>query len=186
MTDNRILFLASNFRKKIEQAQRKGLFINTSLAKFPFQCCGNASTLLAEFLMQSGVESLWISSENPDTYETHAWLVVKDNRVKFPHHCFDDVSDNIKNLLNKYAGESSLNRSEPTRYDKQDIENGLIIDITGDQFNEPPVYVGYMNGFYKQFDFLAAYEHESLLDGELIKLYNIILSQNSINKIDLA
>ena len=177
MTDNKILFLASNFRRKIEQAQRKGLFINTSLAKFPIQCCGNASTLLAEFLIQNGVETLWISSENPDTYETHAWLVVTDNRAKSPHHCFDDVPDNIISLLNKYAGESPLNCSEPARYDKQDIENGLIIDITGDQFNEPSVYVGYINDFYKQFDFLAAYEHESLLDEELIKLYNIILSQ---------
>ena len=57
------------------------------------------------------------------------------------------------------------------------IKNGLIIDITGDQFDEAPVYVGYMDDFHKRFDFVAAFEHEGLPNDEYVELYEIIISQ---------
>ena len=85
MTDNRIRSLVNNFRKKIDRAQRKDLFVDTILEEFPIQCCGVTSRLLAEFLLGNGVETLWISAEEFGTHETHAWLVVKDDRIDFPH-----------------------------------------------------------------------------------------------------
>ena len=72
MTDNRIRSLVNNFRKKIDRAQRKDLFVDTILEEFPIQCCGVTSRLLAEFLLGNGVETLWISAEEFGTHETHA------------------------------------------------------------------------------------------------------------------
>ena len=177
MTDNRMRSLVNSFRKKIDRAQRKNLFVDTILEEFPIQCCGITSSLLAEFLLVNGVETIWISSEEFETHETHAWLVVKDDRIDFPHSCFDDVPNNIISLLGTYGGGNSESIREATRYEKQNIENGLIIDITGDQFSESPVYVGYMDDFHKRFEFVAAYEYESLPSKEYAKLYEIIMAQ---------
>ena len=176
MTDNRIRTLVNGFRKRIDRAQSKNLFTDTLLEKFPTQCCGYASRLLAEFLRENGIETLWISSEEFGTHETHAWLVVKDARTNSPRSCYDGVPSTIMNLLSSYGGNND-SLSEATCYDAHDVENGLIIDITGDQFGEPPVYVGYMDRFHKRFDFISAYEHEGLFDDELIELYQIIIKQ---------
>ena len=176
MTYNRIISLVDNFRERIDYAQSKNLFVNTVLEEFPVQCCGNASRLLAEFLRENGIETLWISSEEFGTDETHAWLVVKDDRINLPRSCYDGVPSNIMNLLSAYGGNND-SLSKATCYDASDVENGLIIDITGDQFGEPPIYVGYMDSFHRRFDFISAYEHEGLFDDELIELYQIITTQ---------
>lgn len=177
MTDNRIRSLVNSFRKKIDRAQSKDLFVDTMLEEFPIQCCGVTSRLLAEFLLDNGIETLWISAEEFGTDETHAWLVVKDDRIDSPRSCFNDVPNNIIGLLGTYGGGSSESIREATCYEEQNIENGLIIDITGDQFNEAPVYVGYMDNFHKRFDFVAAYEHEGLPNEEYAELYEIIIRQ---------
>lgn len=177
MTDNRMRSLVNSFRKKIDRAQRKDLFTNTMFEGFPVQCCGIASRLLAEYLLNNEVETLWISAEEFGTHETHAWLVVKDDRIDSPRSCFDDVPNNIIGLLGKYGGGNSERIRESTCYEEQNIKNGLIIDITGDQFDEAPVYVGYMDDFHKRFDFVAAYEHEGLPNDEYAELYEIIISQ---------
>lgn len=177
MTENRIRSLANSFRKKIDQAQNRGLFVNTVLKDFPVQCCGVASKLLAEFLGDKGIETLWINGEEFGTYETHAWLIVKDDRIDSPRCCLDDIPDDIMGLLEEYGGGSSRSFKKVTCYDGRSIKKGLIIDITGDQFGEPPVYVGYMDNFHRRFDFLSAYEHERLSDREYIELYELIVSQ---------
>ena len=117
MTDNRIRSLANNFRKKIDQAQSKDLFTNTILEEFPVQCCGATSRLLAEFLLDNGIETLWISAEEFGTDETHAWLVVKDDRIDSPRSCFNDVPNNIIGLLGTYGGGSSESIREGTKCD---------------------------------------------------------------------
>lgn len=177
MTDKRIMSLANDFRKRIDQAQKKDYFLNSVFEEFPIQCCGNASRLLAEFLQANGIETLWVSGEEFDTHETHAWLVVKDTRINSPRLCFDGVPNKIMDLLRSYGDNSIKRYSDAICYDKHDIENGLIIDITGDQFGEAPVYVGYMDRFHKRFDFVSAYEHKGLIDEELVELFKIIMTQ---------
>jgi len=177
MTDKRIMSLANGFRKRIDQAKKNNYFINSMLEEFPVQCCGVTSSLLAEFFRGNGIDTLWISSEQLETRETHAWLVVKDDRINAPRFCFDDVPNSVVALLNSYGNNNTERRRGSTRYEEQDIKNGLIIDITGDQFGEPPVYVGYMDRFHKQFDFISAYEHDGLFAEELIELYEIIMTQ---------
>lgn len=177
MTDKKILSLVRNFRKKVDRAQSKGLFVDTMLENFPIQCCGTISTLLAEFLRDNGVETLWISAEEFSTRETHAWLVVKDNRIDSPRSCFYDIPNNIINLLDTYSARSQEHIRKVTHYEEQNIKNGLLVDITGDQFNEVPIYVGYMDSFHKQFTFIGAFEYEGLLNEEHDKLYKIIIQQ---------
>lgn len=176
MTDNRIISLVDNFRKRIDCAKNKELFADTILEDFPVQCCGYASKLLAEFLQNNDIETLWVSSEEFGTHETHAWLVVKDNRINPPRSCFEGIPSNIMDLYSSYGGNND-SLSKATCYDASDVENGLIIDITGDQFGGPPIYVGYMDSFHRRFDFISAYEHEGLFDDELIELYQIITTQ---------
>lgn len=161
----------------MDQAKNKNYFANSILEDFPVQCCGVASRLLAEFLYHNGIETLWISSEEFETCETHAWLVVKDDRISVPRLSFCDVPDNMVDLLGLYGGITTESFRKSICYDEQDIENGLIIDITGDQFGEVPVYVGNMDRFHKRFDFVLAYEHEELFDEEYIELYEIIINQ---------
>lgn len=177
MSDNRIRSLVNDFRRKIDRAKNKDLFVDTMLEEFPTQCCGVTSTLLAEFLLDNGIETLWISAKEFGTHETHAWLVVKDDRIDPPRSCFDGVPNNIINLLGTYGGGSSECFRDATCYEEQNIEQGLIIDITGDQFNEAPIYVGYMDDFHNRFDFVAAYEHNGLPNAEYAELYEAIVSQ---------
>ena len=104
---------------------------------------------------------------------------------KFPSGCCDDTCD----LLGKYLDEHGYPTQQvlSTYRDGafEDItghawllyEGAIIIDITGDQFGEPPVYVGYMDRLHKQFDFISAYEHDGLFSEELIELYEIIMTQ---------
>lgn len=84
MADNEIWSLAKNFRKRLEQAQNKEMLVGTMLEEFPIQCCGIASRLLAEFLRNIGIQTLYISSEDYSAHEPHAWLVVKDERINLP------------------------------------------------------------------------------------------------------
>lgn len=177
MIDNKIRSLANNFRRKIDMAQQNGLLVGTMMENFPVQCCGVTCTLLAEFLLDNGIETLWISSEEFETQESHAWLVVKDERIDRPYLCYNDVPNDILGLFSTYGGGNPESFREDTNYEEQNVKNGLIIDITGDQFNEVSVYVGYTDNFHKRFEFLNAYEYEGLISNEYKKLYDIIISQ---------
>ena len=52
---------------------------------------------------------------------------------------------------------------------------GVIVDITADQFGEPPVYVGLENNFYRQFDFGNAEDYHRLGTERLYELYQTII-----------
>lgn len=170
MINGKIYSLASNYRKRIVQARQKGYFMNGKFEKFPYQCCGDTSSLLAEYLRENGVETLLVSGTESNTYETHAWLVVLDEQIHSPRRNFDGVPDGIIDIFASYGGSIV----ESMCYSECDIENGVIVDITGDQFGEEPVYVGDLDEFHKWFDQIKIYEHEGLFSDELIKLYEII------------
>ena len=59
-------------------------------------------------------------------------------------------------------------------YTETNLVDGLIVDITADQFRGPSVYVGYMNDFYKMFEFEEARDYEGLRSGRLVGIYNMI------------
>lgn len=82
--------------------------------------------LLAEFLFNKGIETIWVSNENTIT---HAWLIVNDERIGCPHVCFDGVSDDIVALLNSYGGDSEEGIRQRTCYDWEHVKDGLIIGL---------------------------------------------------------
>lgn len=62
MTDKRIEQLAHRFRQAIDAAYRAHEFRDDfRFKKFPTGCCGDTSYLLAEYLLQSGSETIWVS-----------------------------------------------------------------------------------------------------------------------------
>lgn len=83
MTDRNIEELATKYRNALEHACRDGRFsYDFSFKKFPHGCCGDTCYLLGEFLKRKRIETIWYSAQRGDW--SHAWLVVKDNRVSDP------------------------------------------------------------------------------------------------------
>lgn len=177
MEDKRIYSLARKFRELIIRAKEKGYFTNTKFQQFPEQCCGDASFLLAQFFLDENISTLWVSGQEDNTYETHAWLVIDDQRVSLPQCCINEIPNSIVDLYGTYGGYNADTLRKKVRYDADDIECGLIVDITGDQFGEESVYVGYMDDFHSRFAFHEAIQFEGLSDPMLVELYAVILNQ---------
>ena len=85
------------------------------------------------------------------------------------------MPDEIKEILNRYSNGASCKPVSTTYYEKADLEMGVIVDITADQFGEPPVYVGLENNFYRQFDFGNAEDYHRLGTERLYELYQTII-----------
>lgn len=154
MTDKGIFQLACKYRTAIDEAFNNGEFRNLRpFNNFPYGCCGETSYLLAEYLRRHRIHTLWISN-NRDNW-SHAWLVVKDKRVTTPEPIVHDLSE-IADVLKGYGCDNSIMVND--NYSYEDIENGLIIDITSDQFDDYnlPVFVDYMDEFHESFDFMRA------------------------------
>ena len=101
--------------------------------------------------------------------------MLKDKRVKEPQkHCIE-ISSDIILMLEKYGLDQIDRKIELCNYVATDVIQGVIIDITADQFGEASVYVGYMGDFYKQFVFVNAHKHEGLGNARLETLYNTVI-----------
>ena len=175
MTDQQIKALAIKYRAAIEVAHSNGLFVHDiGFDDFPTGSCGDVSYLLAEYLRREGVETIWYSAERGKW--SHAWLVVKDRRVKPPTPRSFSWPDELRGVVARYGVQQSEEEVDITRYEAKDLEKGLIIDITGDQFDdyEVPVYVGLVDVFHRSFDFIQAHDYDGLNDGRLYCLYRMI------------
>lgn len=75
-----IVQLASEFRHALEVVASKGEYGRLSLfAGFPRGCCTFASDLLAEYLIENGIERERIqilNSQASKGYDTHCWLMI--------------------------------------------------------------------------------------------------------------
>ena len=130
--------------------------------------------MLAEYLLQEGIESIWVSLQREDW--SHAWLVLKDKRIRksppiVPSAVYID-------LVSQYRNQNSEEETDNIHYMEQDLKDGLIIDITSDQFEdcEIPVFVGRMDRFHRTFDFIQAVDYDGLSNPRLKHLYEIILT----------
>ena len=133
MTDQQIKRLVIKFRKAIDAAQNDRRFDKDIFFKnFPSGCCGDTSDLLAEYLRKHGIITIWCSMQRGDY--THAWLVVKDDRVKTPTHETYAYPKEMSSVLANYGVEHPEDEIDITRYKEDDLCDGLIIDITADQF----------------------------------------------------
>lgn len=166
--------LAEQFRAAIENSRDDGLFIGDDFDDFPNRCCGDTSDLLAEFFRSKRQENIYVCGED-ETCQTHAWLVIKDKRINIPKPDYFDVPDNILATLNSYSNDAYNAPVGISHYTEDDVANGLIVDITADQFGECPIYVGYFCDFYRRFEFRMASEHTGLGNSRLRRIYEIIL-----------
>lgn len=172
MTDKRIEQLAHQFRQAIDAAYRAHEFRDDfRFKKFPNGCCGDTSYLLAKYLLQKGIETIWVSTQRDDW--THAWLVLKDGRIGPPTTIA--LPDDYLELISPYRNQDSEEETEDIHYMEQDLRDGLIIDITSDQFDdcENSVYVDYLDDFHRTFDFRFAADYDGLNDDRLESLYGI-------------
>ena len=173
MCDNDIRVRCVLFRKAMEYAHRHGFFNNDiSLRDFPDGSCGSASYMLAEYLLSYGTETIYVCGSSADG--SHAWLVVKDDRVKeasvSPVFFTDEMPIEIYNVMKSYGMNEDDNQRE-IRYAEDDIDGGLIIDITGDQFGEMPVYVGYMDRFHERYRIIDAQDYSEIRNQNITNPY---------------
>ena len=112
--------------------------------------------MLAEYLKTKGIETIYVCGDFDG--QTHAWLVVKDDRVEEPNKETVIIPQEFKLILKNY-GLDTYDEYESIGYKEKNIIGGLMIDITGDQFGQIPIYVDYMNDFYRQFDFCNAHNY---------------------------
>ena len=174
MIDDQIYEYSACFKKAIERARDAGLFENDiSFYKFPNACCGDTCDLLAEFLHHQGIDTIYVCGDLDR--QSHAWLVVKDGRVKMPTKRYVGIPSEVRAALNKYGNDQYNERVETCHYEESDIDQGLIIDITADQFGELGVYVNYMGDFHGQFAFENAHDYNGLATARLERIYDIIL-----------
>ena len=175
MTDKQIEQLAEKYRIAIENAHKKGLFIqDIGLDDFPTGSCGDVCYLLAEYLQKNGIKTIWYSAQRKDW--SHAWLVVKDRRVKKPTTRKFSWPEELREAVAKYGIKYPEKENEITNYEASDLKEGLIVDITADQFEDFdfPVYVGSMDAFHETFEFIQAHDYDGLRDGRLNSLYRTI------------
>ena len=174
--------MAQRFRNAIEDAKEDGCFVgDMTFWQFPYECCGDASYLLAEYLMEHDIDSIWYSANKGDC--SHAWLVIDDDNVE-PQVCSQiSYPESIRNLLSLYSGRNVNATENNIRYVEECFVNCNIVDITGDQFRDYdiPVYYGRMDYFHRSWEFIDAYDFEGLesicrrTDDRLKKLYSIAL-----------
>ena len=168
--------LSTNFRQAIETARDNGDFSeDLCFDHFPRGCCGDTCYLLAEYLRTFAVESIYYSGTRDDW--SHAWLIIKDRRVKKPTSREFSWPEELRVTLEGYGVEHPAQTNVITRYEEADLESGTIIDITGDQFSDYdiPVYVGEMDSFHQEFEFSFAHDYEGLNDVRLSRLYRKIV-----------
>jgi hypothetical protein len=77
--------LVNQFRNAIDVARDAGEFDEDySFYKFPRGCCGDASDLLAQFLLENGVKTYYVCGTYRDggfeNFQSHAWLLT-DNKI---------------------------------------------------------------------------------------------------------
>ena len=175
MDVQRVRQLAEYYRSAIIVARDKGqLLTDFRFKRFPHGCCGDASDLLAEYLKRSGVDTIWVSSNREDW--SHAWLVVKDDHIRIPAQRTVVWPTELCSTLRGYGVENPEGPIDVTRYEAEDLQQGLIIDITADQFPDCslPVYVGYLDPFHESFEFREAHDYDGLNDPRMKSLYRIV------------
>lgn len=78
--------LANQFRNAVDAARDAGEFDKDfSFNNFPRGCCGDASDLLAQYLLDHGIRTYYVcgtySNGHFENIQSHAWLVTDDQII---------------------------------------------------------------------------------------------------------
>ena len=102
MTDDIIKKHVDAFRKAIDEAKYAVKFDRDFIfCCFPLACCGDTCYLLAEYLKTKGIETIYVCGDFDG--QTHAWLVVKDDRVEEPNKETVIIPQEFKLILKNYG-----------------------------------------------------------------------------------
>lgn len=175
MINIRLTSLVYEFRGAIESAKSNGDLDNFKFYRnFPRACCGETSSLLAKYLYQYGFKTIYVCGDCNG--QSHAWLILKDKTINEIPIDKTFYSDEIVDVLKEYGSNVQDENIVDYNFEISDIEKGLIIDITADQFIEMdgfPVYIGYANEFYKKFNIQLYINHPwEKVDDNLYELIN--------------
>lgn len=172
--DNSIFIYVSDFKEALIHARDEGAFDwDHSFLRFPKACCGDTSYILAEYLRLKGIETIYVWGDYRG--QTHAWLVVKDGRIKSPQERRLSIPHSVVEALSLYGNQDVPENMTYLNYSEKDIDGGLIIDITADQFGEDSVYVNYLDTFHRKFKFQNAHDYVCLVNSRLYRLFEIVL-----------
>lgn len=166
---------ANSYRNAIIAAQNDGRFIgDLCFNRFPLGCCGDTSYMLAEYLLEKGIKTIWYSACRKN-HHGHAWLVLDDTRISKPTPSFSSLPKEIQPVMRVYGAANPDVAIDITHYEAENLCDGLFIDITGDQFRDYsiPVFVGQTDRFHSSFEFVQAHDYDGLTP-RLEKLYRIV------------
>lgn len=177
MDEEKLKNLVYQFWAAVIKARNAGdLDWDERFTNFPTACCRDASDLLAKFLYKNGFNTLSVYGDCQGS--THRWLVWDDGQIGPPETWrFEDVVPaEIMPYYESYGSNISSKQIPYHRYSESDIENCLIIDITADQFGDPPVYCDYWMPIRQKYKFAPADKYENLRTNRLRILYDKIIN----------
>ena len=176
--DRKIEELAYKFRRAMEKARHNGEFrYEVYLKDFPVGSCGVTCDYLGVYLNDNGFSTYQISASYEE--RTHAWLVLDDSRID--HEAMEELMKQeelppeIQDLYKQYGGDCFDATLSP-RLSEKAFQNGLIIDITGDQFGWVPVYVGPKARRYSVYEQMGYYHVDETVACARDAIYNKIIS----------
>lgn len=170
-----IIELVQAFRAKLDYAYNEGLFSGDIIFhRFPKGCCGDTCYLLAEYLKLHGIQTIYVCGTFRD--KSHAWLVIKDNRIHIPTPKYYTMPNELRKVLATYGETASNEPINISKYEGSDLSNGILVDITADQFGQAPLYVGPMDPFHQEFTFNFAHDYIGFGNDRLSHLYDLIMS----------
>jgi len=109
--------LITRFRKAIDAAKESKEFEDDSVfRRFPKGCCGDASFLLAEYLLENGIESLYVCGtrsfdKTNEGTQTHAWLIAGGLVADITGDQFSDREEYYNfNILDYYGLDDAFHR----------------------------------------------------------------------------
>jgi len=128
--------LVNQFRNAIDVARDAGeLDKDISFYKFPRGCCGDASDLLAQFLLENGIRTYYVSGTYRDVsfenIQTHAWLLT-DNQtiIDITGDQFRDNPDFLNYDKSVYVGaEDDFHRL--FEVEDRDVHENISLDALG-------------------------------------------------------
>lgn len=167
-----IMKLVQTFRAKLDYAYNEGLFSDDIIFHhFPKGCCGDTCLLLAEYLKLHGIQTIYVCGSFHE--QSHAWLVIKDNRIHIPAPKYYTMPDELRIA---YGEEKPNGPIDISKCEGSDLSNGILIDITADQFGQAPLYVGSMDPFHQKFTFNFAHDYNGFGNDRLSHLYDLIMN----------
>lgn len=103
--------LATTFRNAIEAAKVAGEFDSEfPFSQFPHSCCGDATDLLAQYLLEHNIKSTYVCGtrydENQKDTQSHAWLLVDKLIVDITGDQFSNQSIYYNYNIPVYVGTS--------------------------------------------------------------------------------